>query len=97
MITVCLDMMETPLSQLSESWLVEQILRRRADCVRVKIRTPDINAVLATAGCPSGGGGRSPNTPEKRILDLWARHKLNEDGFAPGQLLAFLKQIEYLC
>ena len=101
MITVCLDMTETPLSELSESWLIEQIRRRRADsapiCIRVKINVPEINAVLATAGCPGGGNGRPPNPAEKRVLDLWGHHNLNEDGFAPGQLIAFLKQIRGLC
>lgn len=102
MITVCVDGTELALSDVSEAWLIEQIQRRRADnvpvCIRISIRTPDINATLATSGCPGGGGGgREPNPAEKRVLDLWGHHKLNEDDFAPGQLVAFLKQVEPFC
>lgn len=102
MITVCVDGTEYPLGDVSEAWLIEQIRRRRADsvpvCIRISIHTADINATLATSGCAGGGGGeRVPNPAEKRVLDLWRHYHLNDDDFAPGQMIAFLKQIEQSC
>ena len=101
MITVCVDGIEKAINDVSESWLIEQILRRRADnvsvCIRVRICIGDINATLATSGCPGRGGGRRPNPHEQRILNLWAKHNLSDDNFAPRQLVAFLNQVQSLC
>ena len=62
-------------------------------CVQLRIKTSDIDIVLATNPCGGvGGGGRPPNSREQAIFDLWAHH-LQEGRFAGGELVAFLKQI----
>ena len=101
MITVCLDGVEQALNKHSDSWLIDQIKRRRADnkpiCIRVHIRSPEINATLATSGCPGGKGGRRPKHHEQPIWDLWLAHNLSDDNFSPRQLVTFLKQLPSLC
>lgn len=87
------------LSDASESWINQQINRRRADgqniCVAVTINTSGLNLHLATPGCGSGAGGsRPPNANEAEVIDLWNKRGLNDSGFTGGALIAFLKQLE---
>ena len=60
--------------EVSESWITQQIVRRRDDgerpCVRVGITTPAVNMGLVTPGCAVGGGSRSLNPEEQRIVAL---------------------------
>jgi hypothetical protein len=86
-----------PLEQADPEWITQQIQRRRQDaapvCVRVQINSPDLNISFATASCASsGGGGRPPTARERVILDLWAKHGLNDPQFSPGSVVAFVKQ-----
>lgn len=90
---------ERKLDEAEESWINEQINRRRADdksaCVRVSIQTDSINMLLTTPSCAGGGGGgRLPNEREKQILDLWTKRGLNAEDFNGGNVVAFLKQLE---
>ena len=83
----------------TESWINQQIGRRRADgqsiCVEVAINTSGLNLRLATPGCGSaGGGGRPPNANEASVLHLWNKRGLNDSGFTGGALVAFLKQVQ---
>ena len=83
-----------------ESWIAQQITRRRAAgervCATVGIITSYVNVGLSTPGCAFGGGGRPPNADEARIIDLWAKRGLNDPDFSPGSLIAFLRQLAQL-
>lgn len=99
MITVKIGTDERSLESAHESWINQQINRRRQDgdssCVRVRIEENGLNMILSTAGCPAGnGGGRPPNAKEKEVFDLWDRLGLNKPDFTGGRLVAFLKQLD---
>ena len=99
MISVRIGNDKRPLDDASPDWIVQQIERRRRDgiaaCVVVSIRTTDLNMHLSTPECAgSAGGGRPPNARERAVLELWQKHGLNEAGFAPGHVVAFLVQLK---
>jgi len=100
MVRIQIGDMERELACADESWINQQINRRRADgqnvCVRVTINKDDLNMRLSTPSCASGGGGRPPNNREKRVFDLWDHRGLNEVDFTGGKLVAFLKQLSRL-
>jgi len=86
---------------IDESWINEQINKRRKDglavCVRVTIKDEDVNMVLATVNCNgTGGGGRLPNSAEKKVFDLWEKVGMQKSDFHGGNLVAFLKQVRKL-
>src|SRR5688500_13757376 len=92
------DNWERNLNDISESEIIQQINRRRAEgqpvCVRVTITTAQLNMILSTPDCTaSGGAGRPPSTQEQEIFDLWARRHLNNRDFTGGNLIAFLQQL----
>ena len=97
MIRVRIGNIEKELEDVRESWVNEQLNRRRRDngstCVRVTIHKPPLNMVLSTPSCATNGGGRAPNDRERKIFDLWDRHKLSSSDFTGGNLIAFLRQI----
>jgi len=100
-ITVRIGGAERPLSEAIESWVTEQVGRRRndgvADCVQVRIEMGSVNMVLSTPACAgTGGGGRPPNDTERRIFDLWTGMHLNEPRFASSNVVAFLKQLGHM-
>ncbi len=83
---------------IDESWITQQIVRRKADgqrvCVRITVDCEKVNVILATADCGGGGGGgRPPNQLEECIFDLWDRSGMRRADFAPGNLIAFLKAL----
>lgn len=88
------------LAEAGESWINQQINRRRAEgqnvCVEVSISTSGLNLRLATPGCGSGGGGRPPTANERAVLDLWSKLGLLSGDFTGGNLVAFLKQLRRL-
>lgn len=81
----------------SESWVNEQINRRRKEdqsvCVQVLIKTTGVNVRLATPACGSSGEGRPAIGRELEILDLWNAKGLNSGEFTASSLIAFLKQM----
>ena len=86
------------LKSVSSSWVNEQINNRKKDgapvCVRVLIKSDNVNVALSTIDCPcSSGGGRLPNHQEREILELWGRLHLNDANFSSGNLVAFLKRV----
>lgn len=85
-----------PLDQADPEWITQEIIQRRKDglsvCVRIQIRTDDLGMTLSTPACGGGGGGRPPTSRERELLDLWNKHGLNEEGFSPGSVVAFVKQ-----
>jgi len=99
MIKIKIGEVERDLSNADESWINQQINRRRDDglsvCVRVIIKENDLDMILSTPTCRSrGGGGRPPRPREKTVFDLWNQRGLNDPDFTGGQLIAFLKQLK---
>jgi hypothetical protein len=87
------------LSDATESWINQQIARRREDgqniCVQVTIQTVGLNVSLTTPGCGAGGGGgRAPSANEGEVIDLWRSRGMNDSNFTGGNLVAFLKQLQ---
>ena len=75
-----------------------QINRRLADdlrvCVKVQVREGSINMILSTPQCAlAPGNTRPPTSEEQRIFDLWEKLGLDKQGFAGGQVVAFLQQL----
>ena len=95
-ITVQIGTSKKDISEANESWIIQQINRRRKDgqevCVEVRIRTDSLDFTLATPNC-GGSHGRRPQPNEQEIFDLWKKHGLNESEFKGGNLVAFVKQL----
>lgn len=101
MINVKIGEAERDLGSADESWINQQINRRRADglsvCVRVIVKEGDLDMILSTPTCgSSGGGGRPPRPREKSVFSLWNQPGLNEYDFTGGNLIAFLKQLKHI-
>ena len=101
MINIRIGETERDIDSATESWINQQINRRRADgvsvCVRVIVKEGDLDMILSTPTCePSGGGGRPPRPREKSVFNLWNQRGLNEANFAGGNLIAFLKQLKHI-
>jgi hypothetical protein len=101
MIKIRIGEVERDLGSADESWINQQINRRRADgqsvCVRVSVKEGDLDMILSTPTCgSSGGGGRPPRPSERTIFNLWNQRKLNESDFSGGNLIAFLKQLKQI-
>jgi len=97
MIRLIIGDVESELTSINESWINEQLNRRKAlgqnVCVRVIIHQGDLNMTLSTPACAVGQPGRQPNRHETDIFDAWERCGLNRQQFTGGNLIAFLKQI----
>jgi hypothetical protein len=93
---------EKELSEVSESWISHQVQERRHDgqpvCVRISLKNDCIDMILATPQCGGGGGGvgRQPKCKESEIFALWNDRHLNQNDWAVGNLIAFLKQLRRL-
>ncbi len=92
---------ENSLEDADPQWIHEQILARRADgqdpCVRVSIRSGDVNVMLETENCKSPpASGRQPNDRERALFDLWARHHLRDTRFTSGNVVSFVQQVRQL-
>jgi hypothetical protein len=101
MISIRIAGVEKKLEEASESWINQEINRRRADgqavCVQVTIHTSDLNMVLSTPTCGGGfGGARPPTRREQEVFDLWDKRGLNRQDFASGGVVAFIKQVARL-
>jgi hypothetical protein len=98
MISIRIGDQEREFESADESWVTQQINRRRTDglpaCVKVTVRIGDLNLVLVTPTCASAGGrGRAPTAHEQEIFDLWNQLGLNGADFTGGNVVAFLKQL----
>jgi hypothetical protein len=98
---VTLKVNGSEVSTEDESAIAQQVNRRREDgvpiCVQVRIEDGELNMVLSSPQCASGGGGgRPPNAREKRVFDLWDKLGLASPSFTGGQVVAFLKQVRKL-
>lgn len=101
MIKIRIDEAEMDLSSADESWINQQINRRRADglsvCVRIIVKEGDLDMILSTPTCAStGGSGRPPRPCEQTVFNLWNQRGLNEIDFTGGNLIAFLKQLRHI-
>tara|TARA_R110002074_G_scaffold275182_1_gene446706 strand:+ start:690 stop:998 length:309 start_codon:yes stop_codon:yes gene_type:complete len=101
MIKVQIAGIEQKLSDLSESWIHEQIRVRQKDglpvCVRVFVKYENIDLVLTSGECPtSSSSGRKANSKESGIFDLWEKFKLKEAPINSGRLIAFLQKVKDL-
>lgn len=87
------------LKDVTEAWISQQIGRRQNDyrdvCVRVTIESQSgVFLTFPTSPCSSGGGlSRELDRNEERACDIWRKLGLNEPGFRPENIIAFLKQI----
>lgn len=89
------------IDEATRSWVAQQIRDRRADgrptCVQVSVDEPAARVALASGACARGrGGGRPPNALESAIIDLWRRRGLADDEINPGEVIAFLVQLDGL-
>lgn len=90
---------ERPLDQADPQWITQEIHGRQRDgqrlCVRVSIKTEDLNIGLTTPACGGGGGGggRPPTQRERSVLDLWNELGLNRADFEPGAVVAFVQRV----
>ncbi len=80
-----------------EQWIAQRIegMRREGNvvCVRVIVDEPDAKVTLATAGCSGGAGIARPlSGREQALLAAWRDRRLSDVEFAPGNLIAFLRQ-----
>jgi len=101
MITIKIDTVEQQFDDFDESWVLQQINRRRHEgdpvCVVVKIDEPNVKMILATKECRNAGGAaRTLTREEEKVVERWRKHRLDEPDFAGGELLAFLKQLSRL-
>lgn len=97
-VRVIIGMSERENGDIRPDWISEQINRIRRDgspvCVKVIVRDTDIDLSFATSGCSGlGGGCRRLTVAENKIVDLWRKKHLNDEDFAPGNLITFLKQL----
>lgn len=87
-----------PLEQADPEWITQQINGRRKDglpvCVRVSIHAAGLDLTCSTPDCASSVvGGRPPTAREGEIFDLWRKHGLDDSGFTPGNVVAFVRQV----
>lgn len=90
------------LSDVTQGWLDDQIVRRKRDhvpiCVIVRVQQGGADLILATQACGNsgGGGGRPPNRKEQEIFRLWNEGSLGSDDFSAGHFYSFLQRLKRL-
>ena len=100
MIEISIGGMPRAINSANESWINEQINKRReADepvCVRVTVKTDDADLVFSSPGCKTSGRAvsRELSRTENQIRELWQKRGLNTNDFTGGSVVAFLKQLE---
>jgi hypothetical protein len=79
------------------SWIAKSINGRKHDGVAVQVRVvvkePGIDIVLAAPPARGRGGGRMPNNREREVLEMWNRHHLGDVETKVGELVAFIKEL----
>ena len=100
MIRISIAGEERYLQDADSDWVTQQVERPRqavlSVCATVAINTGDLAVTLATPDCARGGGGRVPTPREASVIELWGQMGLNQPGWAPGQVVAFLKRLRGL-
>lgn len=89
---------ERELTQADMHWITSRIRQEEADhgsvCIRIFIKTGDVDIILSSGGCPNmgGGGGRRATAREQEFFDLWHQFGLNANGVTGGKVNAFLER-----
>jgi len=100
MITIQIGNEERELGKAEDSWIAEQIDKRRKNgesvCIVIDIATPTINITFATKDCQREGGVGNFTAQEQRVIDRWRELRLTESEFTMGQLSAFLNDLKIL-
>lgn len=101
MIDIRIGTSSRDIDSIDESWIAEQINRRRTAneevCIEIVFNTENLKMGLSSPKCSRGGGrGRPPNEQEQNIIDLWNKNHLNTNDFTGGNLIAFIKQLKKL-
>ncbi|TAL72898.1 MAG: hypothetical protein EPN56_14195 [Rhodanobacter sp.] len=98
MIFVSIASDERSLQDANPDWITQQVERRRRDglqvCVTVIIKSGGLDMRLSTPECVSRGGSRAPTAQEAHVFNLWTKFHLNQPGWSPGNLIAFLRQLD---
>jgi hypothetical protein len=84
---------------IDEAWIAQRISGFRRDdqsvCVRVKLKTSDVD-IMVTAGVCEGTSGapRPPRPSESALLKRWTDCGLSRADFELGHLIRCLKQLD---
>lgn len=83
-------------SDISSSWITNQVNRKRAAagsvCASVRIDQDNVHLTLATPGCIGAESTARPlNGEERKLLNNWAKFHLDTDQFAASELAAFVQ------
>lgn len=86
------------LEDADSAWIASQLngrMQAGSVCVRIRIKTAEVDITLSSGACPagSGGGGRQPNIKESHLFDLWHRKHLNLTEFSIGELVSFVNDV----
>ena len=95
MSTIRIGNAQKRLADADSQWIAQQINGRRHDgenvCVVVTINTPDVTLCLATPACGGGRGGSHHFNPrEIELIEFWKKHRLNDDNYSVGSVVAFV-------
>lgn len=101
MISIKIAEVKRDVKDLADSWIHEQIRQRQAEgmqvCVRVFVKTGNVDLMLSSAGCSKvSGEGRQATEQENRIMLLWSKFDLDSSPVHSGRLVAFLSQVKDL-
>lgn len=100
MVKVQIGPVEKDWTEVDQHWVCNEIQGRRnggcSDCVVIRVQDGEVDLVLATPGCSSGGVPRPLRGREERIIELWRKLHLDKVGFSCGNVNAFLKQLRQI-
>ena len=101
MVTVTINGTTVPADRANEGWVNQMLADARsrgvAPCVQINVSEPTAQIFFATPGCPRGPAGTKQWTPtELRLIDVWTRRGLGSGQFSPGELRAFLNEVQRL-
>lgn len=97
-VALCIGGEEREWSSVTDSWIRDQLGRRRADgqsvCVQLVVKGGDVDLRLSTPGCgATGSGGRAARGVEVKILEIWREAHLNSSEFSHGNVWSMLRRV----
>jgi hypothetical protein len=101
MVMLRVDSRDVKLDNVNESWIVDQVERRRRDgiCVNIRIIFREeevIIAIVTPEYWPSGRPIEKPTERQKRVIDFWRQCNLDREDFRCDDLIHFLRRISAL-
>ena len=98
MIKIRIDASDRKLEDVTETFIVEQVKRRRKDGISVSIqiifKDEDVIVALVTPMYPARGRPiRKPTGRQKKVLDFWRKCNLDKENFQYDDLIYFLRKI----